>query len=294
MMLFPLILSNFVDLKNKSELETGKKNRLRVVKTVDFGVYLDGGDGREILLPTRYVPEGCKVDDEVDVFIYHDNESRLIATTLQPLAEVGEFQWMEVKEVSDAGAFLEWGLMKDLLVPFREQKVTMQEGRRYLVYVYLDFLTKRIVASARIDKFLDNVPPRYERNQEVSLIVADETEMGYKVIINNLHSGLLYHNEVFRSLSKGEKLKGYIMEVREDEKIDVSMYPLGYQKVDGIARNILQTLKQNRGFLPVHDKSDAAEIHALFACSKKSFKQATGALYRQQLILLEREGIRLV
>ncbi|MDR3267880.1 MAG: GntR family transcriptional regulator [Tannerella sp.] len=274
-------------------IETGKNNRLKVVKTVDFGVYLDGGDGLEILLPTRYVPDGCQAGDEIEVFIYHDNEGRLIATTLRPLAAVGEFEWMTVKDVSDAGAFLEWGLMKDLLVPFREQKAPMKVGGQYLVYVYLDILTRRIVASARIDKFLDNVPPRYERNQEVDLLVADETELGYKVIINNLHTGLLYHNEVFRSLAKGEKGKGYIKEVREDEKIDVSLYPLGYQKVDGIARHILLTLKQNGGFLPVHDKSDAEEIYALFACSKKAFKQAVGALYKQQFIALEKNGIRI-
>ncbi|MDR1454163.1 MAG: GntR family transcriptional regulator [Tannerella sp.] len=274
-------------------METGKMNTLKVIKTVDFGVYLDGGEGREILLPARYVPQGCGEGDEVDVFIYHDNEGRLIATTLRPLATVGEFQWMQVKEVSAVGAFLEWGLMKDLLVPRREQKTPMQEGRRYLVYVYLDFVTKRIVASARIDRFLDNVPPPYERNQEVDLIVAESTEMGYKVIINHQHWGLAYHNEVFHSLEKGEKRKGYIREVREDGKIDVSLYPLGYGKIDGIARRVLQTLTRSGGFLPVHDGSDAGEIQSLFACSKKSFKKAVGALYRQQLISLEKEGIRL-
>lgn len=275
-------------------MEIGKYNTLRVVKNVDFGVYLDGGNGMEILLPTRYVPENCQVDDEIEVFIYHDNEGRLIATTVRPVATVGEFAWMKVKEVSDAGAFLEWGIMKDLLVPYREQKMAMQVGRSYIVYVYLDIITKRIVASARIDKFLDNVPPKYDHNKEVDLLVADETEIGYKVIINHLHWGLIYHNEVFRPLIKGEKLKGYIKEVREDEKIDVSLFPLGYEKVDGIARQIFQTLQQNGGYLPVHDKSDADEIYSLFACSKKSFKKAIGALYKQQLISLDDKGIRII
>ncbi|MDR2041949.1 MAG: GntR family transcriptional regulator [Tannerella sp.] len=275
-------------------MEIGKMNRLKVIKTMNFGVYLDGGEGREILLPTRYVPDGCGEGDEVEVFIYHDNEGRLIATTLRPLATVGEFQWMQVKEVSAAGAFLEWGLMKDLLVPHREQKTPMKKGHRYLVYVYLDFVTKRIVASARIDRFLDNVPPQYEQNREVDLIVAESTEMGYKVIINHQHWGLVYHNEVFHPLEKGEKRKGYIKEVREDDKIDVSLYPLGYDKIDGIARRVLQTLTQNGGFLPLHDKSNAEEIYSLLACSKKSFKKAVGALYRQQLISLEKEGIRSV
>lgn len=275
-------------------MEIGKYNTLSVIKEVDFGVYLDGGDGLEILLPTRYVPASCKAGDEVEVFIYHDNEGRLIATTARPHATVGEFAWMKVREVSDAGAFLDWGLMKDLLVPYREQKMEMKAGRSYLVYVYLDFITRRIVASARIDKFLDNIPPVYEPKQEVGLLVADETDIGYKVIINNLHWGLIYHNEVFRTLAKGERLKGYIKTIREDEKIDVSLFPLGYEKVDGIAQQVYNVLRQNNGYLPVHDKSDADEIYALFACSKKSFKKAIGALYKQQLIILEDDGIRLV
>lgn len=275
-------------------METGKINQLKVVKTVDFGVYLDGGDGVEVLLPTRYVPENCAAGDELEVFIYHDNEGRLIATTLRPYAIVGEFGWLKVKEVTDNGAFLEWGIMKDLLVPYREQKTAMKPGQRYLVYVYLDHITRRIAASARIDKFLDNVPPEYEPGQEVDLLVADSTDMGYKVIINQRHWGLLYHNEVFRPLQKGEHLKGYINTVREDEKIDVCLQKPGYEKIDGIAEHILASLKLNNGFLSVHDKSDAERIYALFGCSKKSFKKALGALYKQQLIQLEATGIRLV
>ena len=275
-------------------VEIGKYNTLKIVKDLDFGVYLDGGDDLEILLPARYVPRNVKPGDEVEVFIYHDNEGRIIATTAKPLAIVGEFQWMECKSVNDMGAFLEWGLMKDLLVPFREQKMPMREGKWYLVYVHLDHVTKRIVASARVDKFLDNVPPVYEFNQEVDLLVADETEIGYKVIINNLHWGLIYHNEIYRRLERGEHLKGYIKEVREDEKIDVSLTRLGYEKVEGIAGIILDALKVQNGFLPVHDKSPAEEIYSLFGCSKKSFKQAIGALYKKKLISIEPAGIRLI
>lgn len=275
-------------------VEIGKYNTLKIVKDLDFGVYLDGGDDLEILLPARYVPRNVKPGDEVEVFIYHDNEGRIIATTAKPLAIVGEFQWMECKSVNDMGAFLEWGLMKDLLVPFREQKMPMREGKWYLVYVHLDHVTKRIVASARVDKFLDNVPPVYEFNQEVDLLVADETEIGYKVIINNLHWGLVYHNEIYRRLERGEHLKGYIKEVREDEKIDVSLTRLGYEKVEGIAGIILDALKVQNGFLPVHDKSPADEIYSLFGCSKKSFKQAIGALYKKKLISIEPTGIRLI
>ena len=275
-------------------VEIGKYNTLKIVKDLDFGVYLDGGDDLEILLPARYVPRNVKPGDEVEVFIYHDNEGRIIATTAKPLAVVGEFQWMECKSVNDMGAFLEWGLMKDLLVPFREQKMPMREGKWYLVYVHLDHVTKRIVASARVDKFLDNIPPVYEFNQEVDLLVADETEIGYKVIINNLHWGLIYHNEIYRRLERGEHLKGYIKEVREDEKIDVSLTRLGYEKVEGIAGIILDALKVQNGFLPVHDKSPADEIYSLFGCSKKSFKQAIGALYKKKLISIEPTGIRLI
>ena len=275
-------------------VEIGKYNTLKIVKDLDFGVYLDGGDDLEILLPARYVPRNVKPGDEVEVFIYHDNEGRIIATTAKPLAIVGEFQWMECKSVNDMGAFLEWGLMKDLLVPFREQKMPMREGKWYLVYVHLDHVTKRIVASARVDKFLDNVPPVYEFNQEVDLLVADETEIGYKVIINNLHWGLVYHNEIYRRLERGEHLKGYIKEVREDEKIDVSLTRLGYEKVEGIAGIILDALKVQNGFLPVHDKSPAEEIYSLFGCSKKSLKQAIGALYKKKLISIEPAGIRLI
>lgn len=275
-------------------VEVGKYNTLKIVKDLDFGVYLDGGNGLEILLPARYVPKNVKPGDEVEVFIYHDNEGRLIATTARPKATVGEFAFMEVKSVSNAGAFLDWGLMKDLLVPFREQKMAMREGKWYLVYLRVDHVTGRVMASARIEKFLNNVPPCYEHNQEVDLLVADETDIGYKVIINHLHSGMVYHNEVFRRLEKGERLKGYIKEVREDEKVDVSLTPLGFQRVEGIAATVLDALKVQGGFLPVHDKSEPEIIYSLFRCSKKAFKQAIGTLYKQHLIMIQEDGIRLV
>lgn len=275
-------------------IEIGNYNTLKIIKILSFGAYLDGGNGLEILLPTRYVPQDAKINDTVKVFIYHDNEGRLIATTAKPLAVAGEFQFMEVKSVNKTGAFLEWGLMKDLLVPFKEQKMPMKEGKWYLVYVHVDHVTKRIVASARIDKYLDNTIPNYTFNQEVDLLVADETEIGYKVIINNTHWGLVYRNEIFQRLEKGDHLKGYIKEVREDEKIDVSLTPLGYQKVEGIASIILESLKAQGGFIAVHDKSEPDLIYSLFRCSKKAFKQAIGSLYKQKLITIEPQGIKLV
>lgn len=275
-------------------VQIGKYNTLRIVKDLDFGVYLDGGNELEILLPSRYVPKGVKPGDEVEVFIYHDNEGRLIATTARPYATVGEFKFMKVNSVNRVGAFLDWGIMKDLLVPFKEQKVEMKEGRWYLVYVRLDHVSQRIMASARFEKFLNNTPPAYQVNEEVDILIADETEIGYKVIINNSHSGLIYHNEVFQRLEKGEERKAYIKAIREDEKIDVSLTPLGYEKIGGVARVILDSLEAQGGFLGVHDKSDPELIYALFRCSKKSFKQAIGTLYKQKHITLEKEGIRLI
>lgn len=274
-------------------VQVGKYNTLRVVKDLDFGIYLDGGNGLEILLPARYVPKNVKPDDEIEVFIYHDNEGRLIATTAQPKAIVGEFRYMQVKSVNETGAFLDWGLMKDLLVPYKEQKTAMRQGKWYLVYVRIDNITGRIMATARIDKYLNNVVPAYTPNQEVDILVADETTLGYRVIINNLHWGLVYFNEVFQHLEKGDQLKGFIKEVREDEKIDVSLTPLGYVKVEGIAGIILDSLRAQGGYLAVHDKSDPERIYSLFRCSKKAFKQAIGALYKQKLIQIEAEGIRL-
>ncbi|OAV69084.1 hypothetical protein Barb6XT_00647 [Bacteroidales bacterium Barb6XT] len=273
-------------------MEIGKYNKLTIVKDLDFGVYLDGGEGLEILLPARYVPKNVKPGDEVEVFIYHDNEGRLIATTARPYAIVGEFRYMQVKSVNNTGAFLDWGLMKDLLVPFREQKMPMQEGRSYLVYVRIDNVTGRIMATARIDKYLDNVAPDYTYNQEVNLLTADRTDLGRRVIINNLHLGLVYADEIFRPLEEGESVKGYIKEVREDGKIDVSLTPLGYAKTEGIAGYILETLKANSGYLDVCDKTDPDRIRVLFHCSKKAFKQALGALYKKQLIQIEKDGIR--
>lgn len=274
-------------------MEIGKYNTLTVVKAVDFGLYLDGGEGREILLPTRYVPENTQVGDEISVFIYHDNEERLIATTVHPKATVGEFQFLQVRDVNDYGAFLDWGIMKDLFVPFREQRSTMQAGRWYVVFIRIDDLTGRIMGSARIEKYLNNTPPAYEINQAVDVLVFEENEYGYRAIINHQHTGLFYRNEIFRRLDIGEHLKGYVKEVREDGKIDLSAAPLGYAKVEGIAGTILESLRIHQGFLPLGDKSDPEEIYALLHCSKKAFKQALGTLYKQKIIRLEKDGIYL-
>ncbi len=272
----------------------GRTNSLRVIKEVDFGVYLDGEAEGEILMPVRYVPKNCKVGDFVDIFLYLDSEDRPVATTEKPFAQVGEFAMLRVKSVNKIGTFLDWGIMKDLLVPFREQKVTMLEGRSYLVYIYVDEETRRIVASAKLNKFLDKSLPEYEVGQEVDLVIESETDLGYKAIVNNSHWGILYENEVFEQLAKGLKIKGYIKKIRPDNKIDLSLHPLGYEKVDPIAQMILDELKKEGGFIAVSDKSDAEEVYRVFGISKKSFKQAIGALYKKRIISISPDGIRMI
>ena len=272
----------------------GKYNTLKVIKKVDFGVYLDGEKEGEILMPIRYVPEGCEPGDEVEVFVYLDSEDRIIATTEKPYAQVGEFAMLRVKSVNNIGTFLDWGLMKDLLVPFREQKATMNEGRSYLVYIYIDEETGRIAASAKLNKFLGKTIPQYKEGEEVDLIIDSENDLGFNAIVNNLHWGMLYENEVFEQLDKGQPLKGYIKKLRPDNKIDLTLYKPGYEKVDAIAQGILDMLKQHGGTIKVTDKSEAETIYRLFGISKKTFKKAIGALYKKRLILLEPEHIRLI
>ena len=273
----------------------GKTNTLRVVKEVDFGLYLDGGEEYgEILLPIRYVPAGTEVDHYLDVFIYLDSEDRIIATTEEPLAEVGDFASLKVVSVNKIGAFLDWGLMKDLLVPYSEQRVAMKEGLNYFVHIYLDPETGRIVASAKTNKFLDNVPPKYEVGEEVDLIIGEKSELGMKVVINKTHSGLIYQNEIFQKIRIGQKMKGYIKQVREDDKIDVALQPSGYDHVVGVAGEILRKIEKSGGFLEVNDKSSPELIKEVFGISKKVFKKAVGALYKDRLIRFDKGGISLV
>ncbi len=282
------------EFKIVNMVKIGQYNQLVVNKEVDFGLYLDGGDQGEILLPTRYVPADVSVGDTLTVFIYHDNEGRLIATTERPYAAVEEFAFLEVREATSVGAFLDWGIMKDLLVPFREQKVEMLAGRKYVVYVREDELTGRVVASSKVDKFLNNIPPEYTYNQEVSLLIYEENELGFKAIIENKHSGLLYRNEVFTRLEIGQSLKGFIKNVREDTKIDLSVTPLGFVKIGGLAEQVLDELRKQQGFIPVNDKTDPEIIYQLFNSSKKAFKQAIGTLYKKQLIRIDEKGIYLL
>lgn len=275
-------------------VQVGATNNLRVVKKLSFGCYLDGGEHGEILIPRRYVPEDIKVDEFIDVFIYFDSEDRIIATTEVPKIKLGEIAMLQVVSVTSAGAFMDWGLPKDIFVPFKEQKQRMEMGKWYMVGLYIDYETNRLAASAKIDKFLDNTPPDYEVGQEVDLMIYNQTDLGYSAIVNNAHWGVLYENEVFRHLSRGKKLKGYIKKVREDDKIDLILEKPGYGKVDEISKTILDKLEKNNGVLWLTDKSEPEEIYQLLGISKKVFKKAIGALYKAKLIILEENAIRLV
>lgn len=271
----------------------GKVNPLKVVKEVEFGVYLDGGSDGEILLPKRYVPENCHIDDVLKVFIYNDSEDRLVATTETPFAQVGEFVCLQVVEVNAVGAFLDWGLMKHLFVPFREQKLRMEEGRRYPVFVYVDFDSKRITASAKIEKFVDEGEPELEEGQEVDLLVYKKTDLGWKAVINQQYTGMLYDNELFQDIVTGQSLKGFVKQIRPDFKIDLMLQKPGFEKIDDFAVALHEALKSANGFLPLTDKSPAEDIYNRFGVSKKTFKKAVGDLYKKRIITLEPEGLRL-
>ena len=271
----------------------GKYNQLEVVKEVDFGVYLNGGDDGEILLPSRYVPEGCRPGDMLNVFIYLDNEERLIATTLQPKVQVDEFACLEVAWVNEYGAFLDWGLMKDLFVPFREQKMKMQKGHRYVVHAHVDEDSYRIMASAKVEKYLSKDMPPYQPGEEVEVMTWQKTDLGYKVIVDNKYSGLVYQKEIFKALEPGMKMQAYIRQVREDGKIDLTLQKDGLQKVGDFAEVLLQYIKEQGGHTSLNDKSAAEDIYDTFGVSKKTFKKAVGDLYKKRLILLVEGGIRL-
>lgn len=274
-------------------VEIGKFNILRVIKKVDFGIYLDGKQLGELLMPRRYVPAGCEIGGDIEAFVYLDSEDRFIATTEKPHAMVGDFALLKVVGVSSVGAFLDWGLLKDLFVPFREQKQKLEVGKQYVVFIYLDSETNRIVASAKPEKFLDRHPPDYEEEQEVDLIILGQTDLGYKAIINAKHTGMLYKNEVFELLKPGQKIKGFVRKIRTDNKIDLILHKPGYEKVDDITTVILNKLKENKGFIAVTDNSPPELIKELFHVSKKTYKKAVGALYKSRQIVIEKKGIRL-
>jgi predicted RNA-binding protein (virulence factor B family) len=272
-------------------VEVGKYNTLKVTRKVDFGFYLDDG-GEGILLPKRFVPRSLRIGDEVEVFVYHDSDNRLIATTQKAKAVVGEIVKMKCISVTGLGAFLDWGLMKDLFVPKSKQLGGMREGAEYLVKLYIDEQTGRVAATEKIDFLLSNDELTVKEKDIVELMVYRQSELGYVMIINNLHTGLLHSNEVYTTLNVGDKMQGFIKTIRPDNKIDVVLGKPGYQKVEDEAGKILRLLDENNGYLPYHDKSDPQEIYDFFGMSKKVFKMTTGALYKQQKIAFTKTGIQ--
>lgn len=275
------------------EIHLGEINRLTVIKSVDFGMYLDGDQEGEILLPTRYVPEGLKIGDELDVFLYLDSEERLIATTEKPLAMVGDFAWLNVAWVNEYGAFLDWGLMKDLFVPFREQKMRMEIGNSYIVHVHIDEESYRIVASAKVERYFSKDFPEYENGDKVEILIWQKTDLGFKVIIDNKFGGLIYADEIFRHITTGDRMEAYIKTVREDGKIDVSLQPAGRRHTEEFSETLHQYLIDHKGVCDLGDKSPADDIYDRFKVSKKVFKKAIGELYKQRVITISEEGIKL-
>ncbi len=274
-------------------IKIGKTNNLKVVKKVDFGLYLDGGESGEILLPKRYVDESMEVGDDLDVFIYCDSEDRLVATTEKPLIEVGEFGLLKAVEVNRVGAFMEWGLQKDLLVPFREQSQEIRVGGSYVVYAFLDNATKRIVGSTKLNKYVGNRIPRYSEGDTVDILAVHKTDLGYKVIVDNLFWGMIYNNDLFDPLSPGDRIPAYVKTVREDGKIDVTLRERGGERVFQLANRIMGYLREAGGGMTLSDSSSPDEIKAVFQCSKKDFKKALGYLYKKGKILIADGGVTL-
>ncbi len=274
-------------------IKIGKTNNLKVVKKVDFGLYLDGGESGEILLPKRYVDDSMNVGDELSVFIYCDSEDRLVATTEKPLIEVGEFGLLKAVEVNRVGAFMEWGLQKDLLVPFREQSQEIRVGGSYVVYAFLDNATKRIVGSTKLNKYVGNRIPRYSEGDTVDILAVHKTDLGYKVIVDNLFWGMIYNNDLFDPLSPGDRIPAYVKTVRDDGKIDVTLRERGGERVFQLANRIMGYLHDAGGEMTLSDSSSPDEIKAVFQCSKKDFKKALGYLYKKGKILIADGGVTL-
>ena len=268
-------------------MKIGEYNELRINRTVDFGAYLIDDDTHEVLLPKRYLTPEMKVGDTIRVFVYNDSENRPVATTEQPYAVVGDFALMRVKAVNKVGAFLDWGLVaKDLLVPFSEQRVDMKVGRSYIVRVYLDEASHRIVASAKLAKFLNQTDPDYYHREKVEVLVTQRSDLGYRVIVDNAHWGQIYQNEIYQDVNVGDRLTAFVKQVRPDGKVDVTLAKIEKMRVDDIADRILDYLNSHNGEMTLTDKSDPDDINKAFSCSKKDFKKALGLLYKQQKIAL--------
>lgn len=274
-------------------IDIGRFNILKIARTTKVGLYLTDGEN-DVLLPNKYVPKTYEIDQELEVFVYLDHEERPVATTLEPYIFLNEFSLLRVNYTNQFGAFMDWGMEKDLFIPFKEQARPMEQGKRYLVYMYMDDKTKRLVGSSKTNQFLDNKEITVEVGEEVDLIVSHITEVGINVIINEKHKGLLYKNEVYDDLRTGDRIIGYIKNIRPDGKIDVSATKLGFDKVEPSAQYILDELKASRGFLRLNDDSHPEDIKTVLKMSKKTFKKAIGTLYKQKLIDIKEDGIYLL
>lgn len=275
----------------------GEFHTLTIQRRLEQGFYLGLAGSTDpdesVLLPNRYITEKMALGDQIDVFIYNDSEDRIVATTLIPKITLNRFACLKVVSISRHGAFLDWGLAKDLFVPFREQAKKMEEGEHHIVFLYIDKLTNRLVASSKLHKFLDKQRAPFRVNDEVELMIAERTDLGVNVIINEKYKGVLYENEIFQELVYGERLKGYIKKVREDNKIDVRLQRPGYGSIQLNEQKILERLKENKGFLPLNDYSTPEDIIASLSMSKKVFKKSIGSLFKQRLIRIEEKGIYL-
>jgi predicted RNA-binding protein (virulence factor B family) len=277
-----------------SSINVGQFNLMRVDRKVDFGFYMDDG-GEGILLPKRFVPSGLQIDDTISVFVYHDSDNRLIATTQEPFAVVGDIAALKVVEVTSQGAFLDWGLMKDVFVPVSQQLSTMRLGGKYLVKLYIDAQTGRVAATEKIDKQISNDILTVKEGEKVKIQVYRESEIGYVVIVNQVHQGLVYKNEVFTHLHIGQFIdEAFVKKIREDNKLDIGLGKQGGEKLADDNQKIMSLLKSHKGFLPYHDKSAPDEIYAFFGMSKKAFKMNVGMLYKLKLISIEEDGIHLI
>jgi len=277
---------------NKIMLKIGEFNKLRIIKEVKFGIFLDGFDYGEILLPKQYIPKEFKINDEIKVFIYNDSEDRIIATTLKPKAKVGDFALLKMISKNDFGVFFDWGLPKDLFVPLREQRNDMEVGRSYILYIYLDTITERIAGSAKPENYLNKNTSDLKKGQEVDLMIYKKTKLGYKAIINGTFEGILYENEIFQSLKIGQIITGHIKKIREDGKIDLSISKSGQGMIEELSEQIQNKLIEAGGFLNLNDKSSPEDISEMFGVSKKAFKKAIGFLYKRKTIIFADDGIR--
>jgi len=274
-------------------LKLGEDNILKVDRETSVGMFLTDGEGNDVLLPNKYVYEDTKIGDEITVFVYLDSEERIVATTLEPKIKLHEFAYLRAKETTEFGTFMNWGLEKDLFVPFREQNNSLEKGKLYVVYMYLDEQTNRLVGSTRIDKYLEQENIELEEGQEVEVFFTGQGDLGWNVIIDDKYKGLVYFNEIFQEVRPGDYSAGFVKKIREDNKIDISLRKYGYEGIEPFAIEILDELTAHSGFLPLNDKSSPEEIKVRFEMSKKAFKKAIGSLYKKKMINIKDDGIYL-